>query len=243
MVLLLALAASRGATAATVNAVGQSHGCLIELGGKIDRRTPQLLAASLRHAAGDECLVRVDSPGGDLDAAIETGKVIRKYNAGTLVSEHARCASACLLLFVGGVKRQAMGEFALHRAYSTRYVTSADQAQYTYRDINARIRQYFDEMNIPERLLDVMNAVPPGQVRVLHAARDQALLKELHIVGEDPVWADRRDSEEARQLGISRQEYYTRQQRMEHVCNAAMPTAANARARVICRYEVMEGRR
>lgn len=236
-------AASWDAPAASVHVVGQSHGCLIDLDGRIDRKTPRLLADAMKHAASEECLIRVNSPGGDVDAAMETGRAIRRYKAGTLVPEQSTCASSCLLLFVGGVQRQATGGFALHRAYSTQLANSADEAQNSYRDINARLRQYLDEMNIPERLLNVMNAVPPGQIRLLHGARDEGMLRELHIVGEDPAWADQRDSAEARRLGISRTEYYTRQHRAATLCDVAGATAASARERVRCRYDVLEGKR
>ena len=243
--LLLAVLSTlpKHASAATVQVAGPAHGCLIDLDGRIDRATPRLLGDAMRHASGSDCLLRVNSPGGDLDAAIEAGRLIRRQRAGTFVPEQATCASACLLLFVGGVQRQALGGFSLHRAYSSRLMNSMDEAQYSYRDINTRIRRYLDEMNIPERLLNVMNSVPPGQARVMHPARDLDMLRELHIVGEDPAWADQHASAEARRLGISKQEYYGRQYRADELCNLRRATAATARESVLCRYDVIEGRR
>ena len=243
LVLAASAMSSGHAPAATVQVAGAAQGCLIDLDGRIDRATPRLLGDAIRPAAGSDCLVRVNSNGGDLDAAIEAGRLIRRQRAGTFVPEQATCASACLLLFVGGVQRQALGGFALHRAYSSRLMNSMDEAQYSYRDINTRIRRYLDDMNIPERLLNVMNSVPPGQVRTLHSARDLDMLKELHIVGEDPAWADQQASAEARRLGISKQEYYGRQHRADELCSLRRATAATARDSVFCRYDVIEGKR
>ena len=78
---------------------------------------------------------------------------------------------------------------------------------------------------------------------MLHPARDLDMLRELHIVGEDPAWADQRASAEARRLGISRQEYSGRQFRAEELCNVGSATATTARERVRCRYDVIEGTR
>ena len=242
--LLAAAAAGSGhVRAATVHLAVSSHGCLVDIDGGIDRATPGLLSDAMRQAASGECLVRVNSRGGSVEAAIEAGRVIRRLRASTLVPEQAICASACVLLFVGGVQRQAVGGFGLHRAYSNRLVDTMDEARHSYRDASIRIRRHLNEMNIPERLLNLMNSVPPGQVRMLHPARDLDLLKELHVVGEDPAWADQRASTEARRLGISRQEYYGRQFRAEELCNVGAATAATARERVRCRYDVIEGKR
>jgi hypothetical protein len=229
LLLVVVATVSRGAPAATVRVAESSHGCLIDIDGGIDRTTPRLLGDAMRRAAVGECLVRVNSRGGNLDAALEAGRAIRRLRASTLVAEQATCASACVLLFVGGVQRQALGGFGLHRAYSNRLMDSMDEAGHSYRDISIRIRRYLSEMNIPERLLNLMNSVPPGQVRMLHPVRDLDLRRELHIVGEDPAWADQRASAEARRLGISRQEYYGRQFRAEELCNIGSATAATAR--------------
>jgi len=231
------------APAATVQAVGQSHGCLIDIDGEIDRRTPRMLDGALKAAAGTECVVRVNSNGGDLDAAIDTGKLIRRHGARTRVSEQARCASACVMLFIGGVSRDASGAIGMHRFYSTRPPRSEREAQTYYRDINGRIRQHLDDMNIPERLMHVMNSTPPGQVHWLTGERDRAMLRELHVAGEDPVWADQRDAATAARMGISIQEYYGRQQRSHALCDLERATAANARERARCRFEVLEGKR
>ena len=242
-VALLAAALSWNAPAASVHAVGQSHGCLIDIEGEIDRRTPRLLDGALKAAAGTDCVIRLNSSGGDVEAAIDTGRLIRRHGARTTVPEQSRCASACVMLFVGGVSRDTSGAIGLHRPYSTRPARSEAEAHYAYRDINGRVRQHLDDMNIPERLMHVMNSTPPGRIHWLTGERDLGLLRELHIVGEDPVWADRRASATAGRLGISIQDYYGRQQRAHALCDIERATAANARDRAKCRFEVLEGKR
>lgn len=50
-------------------------------------------------------IVALDSSGGDVEAAIENGKAIRKHGASTVVPPGASCASACVYAFIGGVER------------------------------------------------------------------------------------------------------------------------------------------
>ncbi len=61
-------------------------------------------------------------------------------------------------------------------------------------------------MNIPDRLLDEMNAVSPTEINWIN--HDSPKLSELYISGKDPVWYDRTNSEEAKKLGISMEEFY-----------------------------------
>ena len=73
-------------------------------------------------------------------------------------------------------------------------------------------------MNIPSRLLDVMNSIPPSDVRFLDPYSDKQLLEELGIVGQDPVFADVVATRIAEIVGISKSEYYTRKQRARQEC-------------------------
>ena len=88
-----------------------------------------------------------------------------------------------------------------------------------------------------ETLRDVIRRLKGSSQKVRRA---QILLK-ADVDG--PAWTDQRDSAEARRLGISRTEYYTHQHRAATLCDVAGATAASARERVRCRYDVLEGRR
>lgn len=63
-------------------------------------------------------MVLLDSPGGDVTAAIDLAKVIRARNATTHVGENGRCFSACTVLYQSGVRRTAAPSalFLLHYA-------------------------------------------------------------------------------------------------------------------------------
>jgi hypothetical protein len=60
----------------------------------------RLKAASLKRA-----ILVFDSPGGDLLSGIEIGKEIRARGFWTFIKRDTRCASACALAWLGGVRR------------------------------------------------------------------------------------------------------------------------------------------
>lgn len=61
--------------------------------------------------------VFLDSPGGDLIAAMEIGKTLRRSHAWTIVSNYKECSSACVFILASGVQRNAFegAKLGLHR--------------------------------------------------------------------------------------------------------------------------------
>ena len=195
----------------------QIEGCgPVTISGEIDKQTPAVLQRLL-----DSCkmaqtprlsVVYLDSPGGDLDAAMQVGRIVRRWQVTAIVDREAQCASACVLVLLGGVQRLVTGNIGLHRPYSTDTSSSSDEATKKYRSMRGKLQSYLREMNIPDRLLDAMNAVSPQQTRWLSGERDEKELEELWIQGKDPAWEDLKLSEKAQKLGISKQELIKRAQ-------------------------------
>ena len=118
----------------------------------------------------------------------------------------------------------------VHRPFSDRFFASESEDKSQYERVNRLIKQYLGSMNIPKTLLNTMNSVPPGKVKWLTDEQ----LKEMHILGEDPVYADQSDSSTAKRLGISKKELYAREQRANTICSYDD---------LNCRIDVIEGRR
>ena len=169
----------------------------------------------------------LDSRGGDVEAAIKAGTIGRNYGVHTLVGEHSSCASACALLLIGGVNRTVFGRVGIHRPFSTSYSTSFAEANERFKSITADVGKYLQSMNMAPRLMDEMNAVPPDQILWLTSSD----LKELGIAGTDPVWQDRLDSVKSLSIGISKQEYYDREQQADARCQAGGELFAYMRCR------------
>jgi ATP-dependent protease ClpP protease subunit len=227
----------------------KGESCYISMTGEIDEYTVGNLTNIYNTELDPSCkkdnsniFLSLNSKGGNLEEAIKAGEFIRQHRFWTSVRNEDSCVSACVIMYLGGVWRMSTGKFGLHRPYSTKMSTTETEAKANYEQINGLIRQYFIRMNIPERLLDVMNSVPPDEIKCYDSliSEDRKQLTELFIIGEDPVDADRKASANANILGISKQELYLRRQRSSDVCSD-IPSASIEHSQ--CIDDVMHGRR
>jgi len=76
--------------------------------GNIDPYLADMLIERLRDISQPQITLAVlNSFGGDIHAAVQIAKAIRAYGLATLVPASGTCASACVTVFMGGVKRKA----------------------------------------------------------------------------------------------------------------------------------------
>jgi hypothetical protein len=234
---LLASVVSTFAAEITVKADGGLP--TVKLTGDIDAQTPEALEKALnylqpfvdRNISDFENEARslkgqmaglmgaqlyLNSGGGDVDAAMRAGEIARAYHVTISIPLDSSCASACVLLLVGGPSRIVIGRVGIHRPYSSTYSSSLSVSDQRYRAVNAAVEKYLRAMNMPARLIEVMNAVSPDQIRWL----TESEADEFGIGVDDPVWKDRWDSVNAQSRGISKQEYYSRLQRARAQCAA-----------------------
>ena len=69
--------------------------------------------------------IKLDSIGGDVDAAMKIGRLVRQYEGFTSIERedslaNANCYSSCALIFIAGVRRSIVspgGQLGLHRPY------------------------------------------------------------------------------------------------------------------------------
>jgi hypothetical protein len=104
-----------------------------------------------------------DSPGGNLIAGLELGRLIRRAGLNTRVAPSgAGCYSACVYAFAGGVVRtyDGHGELGVHQFHGG---LSERSVQTTL----ALLSGYLDEMGVDHRLLEVASLVPPEEVQAI----------------------------------------------------------------------------
>jgi hypothetical protein len=195
------------------------NGCAVVISGEITKSLPKQLEDAFAELKDKkECswptVVRMDSLGGDIEAAIAAGAIIRSNKSFTSVPLDAACASACALTFLGGVTRMVFGRTGLHRPYSNRHSNSTAEAKANYLAINDAITRYLSIMNAPTEMLTVMNSISPSDIKWLSSRELTAML----IEGTDPVWEDEVDSAIAKRLKISKQELYARRSKAAVVC-------------------------
>jgi hypothetical protein len=143
------------------------------------------------------------SPGGNVVEAIKIGRLFRKYLisveapvripgggdyfAGRPGDEkeceiddclHRNCASACALIWFGGVDRY--GSVGLHRPRTTdpyfRALDPNDGAA-TYRKVLDSIQAYMDEMEVPKPVIELMTATGSANIRWVTTHQDDDLAR------------------------------------------------------------------
>ena len=164
------------------------------------REMESLIKRGRQRVAGNA--VSVSGNGGDVDAAMEVGRALRRLGVSTFVARGNQCLSSCVFAFMGGDRRRVAGRIGIHRPYfsSTRKVP--DRPAY-YRRLEQRLQQYFEDLDFPRSLYEALMAVPPESMSILTAAD----LKKFYLQGMSPSTEDEADATAARNLGISVQQY------------------------------------
>jgi hypothetical protein len=134
----------------------------------------------------------LNSPGGNVEAAINIGRLFRKYlikarapTVGKLFAldvsspfnwcsgQSCTCASACALIWFGAVDRE--GEVGLHRPTTedpTFRALPAAEASNVYRKILGSITAYLDEMEVPRPMIDAMVGTSSSEIRQVDSDTD-----------------------------------------------------------------------
>jgi ATP-dependent protease ClpP protease subunit len=168
----------------------------------------------------------INSRGGDIIAAMAIGRMFRKEQAFLFIEDGSVCISACVLILAGAVDRiiSPSGKVGIHRPYimtTPQRQLTGDQVKRVYGLMLGDIRAYLREMNVSERLADVMLATEPERVHML----TQSELSGYGLAGVDSAEQQRRaieneamDVEEANKLGLDRMEYTRRKSLGESLC-------------------------
>lgn len=114
--------------------------------------------------------VYLNSPGGEVKAAIQIGRALRSARAAAHVFAEAQCGSSCVFLLAGATRRIVEGAVAIHRPT----VFDADlrpvaQSELEYGALVGEIQAFFEFTSTPARLLEAMMAIPPEDPKYLTA--------------------------------------------------------------------------
>jgi hypothetical protein len=148
---------------------------------------------------------------------MEMGRILRRYRAIGFVEVQGVCYSSCIFLLAGAPYRIfGMGSrVGLHRPYSldnTPMSTTDRQARHD--QLQREIETYFKSMNVSARLYEAMVVVPPERLRIV--SEDE--LNALGLASIDPIIAEEDDARQARNLGLTRQEYLSRKRLSQNSC-------------------------
>ena len=152
---------------------------VIRITGVISEQTLAKMRLDLMRFQNDDpfpagLIVLLNSPGGDGEAAMAIGRLLREHQAHVFVV--GRCDSACIFLLMGGVVRAAVtGTVGVHAGRLTlmkpdgQVIKEVDASKslpdsFQLAGYNRDTRMYLQEMGIGHGILDVMLAHPTHQV-------------------------------------------------------------------------------
>lgn len=183
--------------------------------------------------------VELDSNGGDVDASLEIGRIIREtVGIVAVVPKDGICASACVFILAGAANRIVSGQVGIHRPYNPDNTNISIKSQKKKYELLARkIKNYLSDMNIQPRLYDDMIYISPENIKILS-------INELQVYGlgvNDPYIEEATAAAYAKQLGISRQELARRMANAEQKCKPYNNKYSSNNAYPNCYKSILEG--
>lgn len=156
-----------------------------------------------------------DSPGGDVNAALDIGRWVREREGRISVTSDAYCHSSCALVYIGGVSRSNFGEIGLHRPYLAGAPRSDAEVEELVSVMLYQIREYVDEMGVSPEFASVMINTPPSTMRTYRTDEIYEL-----VAQRDPMYDELQVAQNARDYGIATDEYRRRHAEARQSCVA-----------------------
>ncbi len=166
------------------------------------------------------------SDGGDIDAAMDMGRLLRRLGVFAVIDKNDQCMSACVFAFMGGERRSVGGRLGIHRPFFPHTQDLPDR-QARVRHMQKILKDYVEEMDFPSSLYEAVMLVPPESVRILAAAE----LKNYFLDGISPSSEDLADAATARHLNLSMAEYLKRKANAP-ACNALLAASGGCESRM-----------
>jgi hypothetical protein len=153
----------------------------------------------------NELAVYLDSLGGDVDAAMQIGRIIRRNESSVFVSKTAKCYSSFVLIYIGGVERYNEGAIGLHRPYFASAPQSRRSIEREAPLMLQTLKAYVHEMGITDNFYQEMVNTEPSQMKLYLGSSVRSLVPKL-----DPTYDEIETAYEARSFGIDTAEWRIR---------------------------------
>lgn len=199
-----ALLAAGPAAAAYIHAdQGANGGARIVIDGELadgDEVRFERLADALPRA-----VVVLLSPGGDLHAGIEIGKLIRDRELATLVESGKECASACALAWLAGTPRimaegATIGFHAAYTEHGNELVASASA--------NALVGAYVSQLGFPTSVIIYVTQADPNDMQWLTPEDAEEIGIDITMQSGAPVSAEASVADTVDQRALTAVEAY-----------------------------------
>ena len=164
----------------------------------------------------DQYSISLNSKGGDVDEAIEMGRLIKESELGVFVSIPSTCYSSCVFLLASGVARVAFGSIGIHRPYFGDMDEKITMIQIRQKReiMTTKIKRFLEEMDVNVSLAEDMIAIPPNEIKILSSDE----LKRYRLEGDDANYEEKQIAKEAKRWGLTSREYRIRDDKSNSVC-------------------------
>jgi hypothetical protein len=172
-------------TVTILNLDSAAHTAGVAIDGPISKNaaTHALQLIRFLRPDNDELTVYLNSPGGDVSAAIELGEEVRKLSVLTALDDHGECLGACVLVLAAGVRRSPIADkVGIYRLADPK--EPARGAGQKNAPAAKKVSAYLARMGMPDRLYKEMMQRSPDKMLVLDAGR----LKTFGLEGTDPAY-------------------------------------------------------
>ena len=149
----------------------------------LEDETPKKFLDLVKSSGADT--VSFDSEGGNIMAALELGRAIRKAGLDTYQEQGRECASACSLLFASGVNRSADDQvIGVHQSwFDTEAGIEMEEAVSAVQELTADMLTYLIEMGVDPKLLQLSLTTPSDDMHYL--STDEMVSLKVVTVSED----------------------------------------------------------
>lgn len=184
--------ASNSANAADIEFVELEGLGVIAISGEITSEDPdRFRRLALQH---DAQLVALDSPGGNLVAALEIGKAIRVQGYATIVLNDTSCVSACALTWLAGTKRFTTldSKIGFHASYYERNGELIETGAG-----NALVGHYLSSLGFSSDAVLFATSASPYEVTWLEADKPDAHGINFEVLDSGPASSQQEDQRPA----------------------------------------------
>lgn len=188
-----------------------------QLSGAAVEKVRSLLPNATRNRYDGTLHVSLRSVGGDVDAAMAIGRLLRDAEASIST---CTCSSSCVLVLVAGVRRGGCSggqRIGVHRIYQEHVPASLSLEEIRAartRNLLA-VRSYLDEMSASPSLVDLMESIPPEETRYL--TEDEQ--RRFGLLGDDAAWNEKHVARQAAKYGIKSAEFRRRDVLAKQKCD------------------------
>jgi hypothetical protein len=114
--------------------------------------------------------VFLNSTGGDVDAAMSIGRIVRRIDGFTRVERNAHCYSSCALIYIAGVDRYVgvdllgTGLIGLHRPYFASFPQARAVIEREAPQMLQSLKRYIEEMGLSDSFYNQMVTTEPSSM-------------------------------------------------------------------------------